>query len=119
MIVSPGFGTTLNLPKRVHLMFGLMIGSQLAPGSAKLGRSLYWRSRFVSRPVVMLKGGPVLATMKGLNTNFHHGALMVPISVKRCRTSPDPRPNSPVKSYELTGNPPPPSVSLLVLLNMY
>src|SRR6266852_4176238 len=113
MICSPGFGTRLKLPNRVQRM---LMFAQSAPAAAKLGRSLYWRSRFVSRPVVILNGGPEFATINGLNTNFHHGALMVPISVKRCRTSPEPRPYSPVKSYELTGKPPPPSVSLVVLL---
>src|SRR6266404_1200769 len=115
MICSPGFGTRLKLPNRVQRM---LMFAQSAPAAAKLGRSLYWRSRLVSRPVVILNGGPEFATINGLNTSLHQGALIVPTKVNRCRTSPEPRPNSPVKSYEFTGKPPPPSVSLFILLQM-
>src|SRR5438105_10944073 len=115
MIVSPGSGLRLKFPNRVQRMLTLL---QSAPAAAKLGRSLAIRSRFVSRPVVILNGEPEAATMKGLNTSFHQGELIVPKSVNRCRTSFEARPNSPLKSYELTGNsdPPCPSVSLKDLL---
>ncbi len=56
---------------------------QSAFGPAKLGRSLNWRSRFRSWPVVMLNPGPVLATTNGFSTTFHHGRLTVPKIVNR------------------------------------
>src|SRR6266446_6311625 len=114
MICSPGLGTRLKFPNRVQRML-MLVQSALAP--AKLGRSLAIRSRFVSRPVVMLKGGPELAVMNGLKTSFHQGAFMVPTRLNECRMSKDARDHSPVKSYELTGNPP--SASLFVLLKLY
>src|SRR6476660_6255228 len=104
MIVSPGNGSKLNLPKRVHLI----VSEHGALAAAKLGRSLYWRSRFRSRPVVILKPGPVLAMTNGFSTNFHHGRLTVPNIVKRCRISNELRPNSPLRSYEFIGKSAPP-----------
>src|SRR5262245_33534178 len=117
MICSPGSGVRLKLPKRVQRM---LIFVQSVFGPAKLGRSLYCRSRLVSRPVVMLNGGPELAMMNGLKTSFHHGELIVPNKLKRCRMSNDARPHSPVRSYEFIGNnePPCPSVLLVVLLKL-
>src|SRR5438874_9575133 len=112
MICSPGLGTRLKFPNRVQRML-MLLQSALAP--AKLGRSLAIRSRFVSRPVVMLKGGPELAVMNGLKTSFHKGAFMVTTRLNECRMSKDARDHSPVKSYELTRNPT--SVTFLVLLN--
>src|SRR6185295_15848650 len=116
MIVSPGNGVRLKFPNRVHLMFG---AEQSAFGPAKLGRSLNCRSRLRSWPVVILKPGPVLATINGFSTTFHHGRLTVPKTVNRCRISNELRSYSPEVSYEFIGNsaPPWPSVSLLVLLN--
>src|SRR5215813_8706995 len=105
MIVSPGKGDKLNLPNCVHLIAG---DEQSAFAAAKLGRSLNWRSRFRSRPVVILNPGPVFATMNGFTTSFHHGRLTVPKIVKRCRISNPARPNSPLRSYEFTGNSAPP-----------
>src|SRR6185436_3190705 len=116
MSVSPGNGVRLKFPKRVHL---ILSARQLAFGPAKLGRSLNCRSRFRSWPVVILNPGPVLATMNGFSTTFHHGRLTVPKTVNRCRISNELRPNSPEVSYEFIGNNalPWPSVSLLDLLN--
>jgi hypothetical protein len=73
MIVSPGNGTKLKLPKLVHLISG---DAQLALAPAKLGRSEKFRSRFESMPVVILKGGAELATMKGLKVSFHNFGLL-------------------------------------------
>src|SRR6266481_6547791 len=115
MIVSPAKGDRLKLPKGVHLING---EEQLAFAPAKLGRSVNCRSRFESRPVVILKGGAELATMKGLKVSFHNfGLLYVPKTENRCRTSKPPRPHSPETSYESLGNsdPPWPSVSFMVL----
>src|ERR1043166_2763418 len=113
IIVSPGNGSRLNLPKRVHLI----VAEQGALSAAKLGRSLNWRSRLRSRPVVMLNAVPVFATTNGFTTTFHHGRLTVPKIVNRCRISKELRPYSPDVSYEFTGNNalPCPSVSLLDL----
>ena len=71
---------------------------QSAFGPAKLGRSLNCRSRFRSWPVVILNPGPLLAITNGFKTTFHHGRLMVPKMVNRCRISNELRPNSPDKS---------------------
>src|SRR5215204_2343986 len=101
MIVSPGSGARLKLPKRVHRIVN---EEQFAFGPAKLGRSLNCRSRLRSCPVVMLNPGPVLATTNGFSTTFHHGRFTVPKIVKRCRISKEPRPNSPEASYEFIGN---------------
>src|ERR1043166_10267167 len=100
MIVSPGKGSRLNLPKLVHRI----VAEQGALAAAKLGRSFDWRSRFRSRPVMILNPGPVFATMNGLTTTFHHGRLTVPNPVNRCRISNPARPNSPVRPYEFIGN---------------
>ena len=40
----------------------------------------------------------------GFTTTFHHGKLIVPKIVNRCRISNELRPNSPVESYEFIGN---------------
>src|SRR5687768_1302974 len=79
MISSPGSGVRLKFPNAVHLIFGL---SQLALADAKLGRSVSTRSRFESMPVTILKGGAEEAMMNGLSEIFH-GALMVPLRLKR------------------------------------
>src|SRR5262245_23186932 len=77
---SPVSGTRLKFPNGVQRMVDRV---QSTFAGAKAGRSFVTRSRFRSCPVVMLKGGPVLATMKGLITTFHHGEFIVPKIVKR------------------------------------
>src|SRR6266851_9263562 len=88
---SPGAGRRLKLPNRVQTIFagGLL---QLVPAGANDGRSVNSRSPLVSWPVVMLKGRPELAMMKGFKLNCHHGRLIVPANVNRCLTSNAARP---------------------------
>src|SRR6266446_1078607 len=94
---SPGAGRRLKFPKGVQTIFagGLL---QFVPAGANDGRSVNSRSPFVSWPVVMLKGRPELAMMKGFKLNCHQGRLMVPANVNRCLTSNAARPNSPLRS---------------------
>ena len=81
----------LKFPKRVHLIGN----TQTAFAAAKLGRSVSCRSRLVSWPVMILNPGPLLAITNGFTTTFHHGRLMVPKTVNRCRISNELRLNSP------------------------
>ena len=113
---SPGAGRKLKFPNGVQTIFAGGL-EQFVPEGANDGRSVNKRSPFVSWPVVMLKGRPVLAMMNGFKLNCHQGRLTVPAKVNRCLTSNVARPYSPVRSYEFAGNEPAPSVSLLVLLN--
>jgi len=60
------------MPKRVTI----------APGSLALaneGRSAYWLSRLLSRPVVMLNGGPERAVMKGVSLS-QRGIVMLALA---------------------------------------
>ena len=54
----------MNKPNREFTTLG-RVGSE-----AKAGRSLNTESPFASRPVVMLKGPPELAEIKGLKASF-------------------------------------------------
>ncbi len=54
-------------------------------------RSLTCRSRLKTCLVMRLNPGPVLATMNGFSTTFHHGRFTVPKIVNRFEHQTDPR----------------------------
>ena len=103
--VSPGSGVGFSRPQGVSTTPG-SVGS-----SAYEGRSVKTVSPFTSRPIVMLYGPPVEPMMNGLRRTSP-GSVTLPISMKRWRTSFEPRPQSAPGSSELAGKLPEPSVLL-------
>src|SRR5262245_29644801 len=95
MIVSPGCGSGLKTPNLVTIAPG-------SPGWANEGRSVYWLSRLLSRPVVMLNGAPDIIVTKGLSRKPPGIAIEPPIK-KLCRRSLPARPHSVDRSYGFAG----------------
>src|SRR6266699_2755026 len=68
--------------------------------------------------MVISKGGPDCTTTNGLRRTFNF-VLIDPVNVKRCRTSVNAGPYSPVESPGLAGNVPSPSVLLSARFRTY
>src|ERR1700749_3947777 len=82
------------------------------------GRELNSVSPYRSFPVVMSKGGPVLAVMNGLNRMPHLGVTVPPRNTRWC-TSVAAGPYSRAMLCGFAGNVPRPSVLLMAWLYMY
>ena len=93
----------------------MTITPALVSSVANAGRSVNLVSPLVSRPVVTLKGMPERAVTSGLKL-MPQGIRTKPPKIKRWRTSIAARPNSVLRSYELTGKVNAPSVSLFAWL---
>ena len=106
MMTWPGCGSRSKSPKAVRRTLGR------ERSVAKAGRSVKSVSPFRSRPTVMLKGRPELATSVGFRRRPHGSALMAPPTKKRWRVSCTEFPYSPDRSYWLTGKLAAKSVSL-------
>src|SRR5580765_7010803 len=101
MISAPGNGSRSKFP------YAVLRTDVRVKSVANAGRSKNKESAFVSRPVVMLKGAPDWAMIKGKKP-IPPFASNEPVKVNRWRTSKDDRPNSFCRLYEFDGNDPAP-----------
>src|ERR1700730_11449708 len=105
MSASPGAGCRLKSPNRVQMMLaGLLAPEHATPAGANEGRSVNCPSRFVSAPVMMLKGAPDDAKIRGFRVTCHQGRLSEPPRKSRWRISKPLRPYSPCRSYGFAEN---------------